>query len=304
MIALRPTLAAPSPSYPPRRPPKPWSRLRRACGAAAAGLALAACHPQLAGTQPEPTPYLGADAGASALDRDEDTIPDDRDQCPDDAEDLDGFADDDGCYDADNDRDGLEDQSDLCPGDPEDVDSFDDGDGCPDPDNDQDRIADGEDSCPNDAEVYNGTDDGDGCPDRGLVELRTAGVILSLERVYFADGSAALQPVSQPILDALAATLQGNPQIRLIEVGGHADRRGRDRGDLDLARRRAEAVVAFLVGRGVDPARLRTERYGASCPLDAGSGADARARNRRVELVILETDQGTVDRDQACRPPP
>ena len=64
-------------------------------------------------------------------DRDGDGLADADDTCPDDAEDLDGFEDSDGCPDLDNDGDGLVDVQDRCPNEPEDVDGHDDADGCP-----------------------------------------------------------------------------------------------------------------------------------------------------------------------------
>jgi len=109
----------------------------------------------------------GSEGEAPAGDRDQDSLPDAKDQCPDDAEDRDGFEDSDGCPDMDNDQDGVPDATDLCPTDPEDRDGFEDVDGCPDPDNDQDRILDPDDRCPNEAETYNGIEDSDGCPDGG-----------------------------------------------------------------------------------------------------------------------------------------
>jgi hypothetical protein len=98
-------------------------------------------------------------------DRDADGIPDASDKCPDQPEDMDSFADADGCPDPDNDQDGLVDAKDKCPNEPEDKDSFEDEDGCPDPDNDKDKILDMNDRCPNEPETMNGRTDTDGCPD-------------------------------------------------------------------------------------------------------------------------------------------
>jgi MYXO-CTERM domain-containing protein len=80
-------------------------------------------------------------------DRDGDGIPDGSDQCVDDPEDLDSYADGDGCPDPDNDADGVLDVNDGAPNDPEDKDGFNDGDGVPDPDNDGDGIKDADDKC-------------------------------------------------------------------------------------------------------------------------------------------------------------
>lgn len=82
------------------------------------------------------------------FDEDGDGVEDSRDECPELAEDRDGFEDGDGCPDADNDDDGVPDDVDRCP-EPEDEDDFEDEDGCKDPDNDGDGVLDAVDQCPN-----------------------------------------------------------------------------------------------------------------------------------------------------------
>ena len=94
-------------------------------------------------------------------DLDKDGVPNKKDQCPTEAEDRDGFQDDDGCPDPDNDKDGIADASDKCPLQAEDMDGFEDQDGCPDVDNDKDGVPDAKDQCPNDAQ---GADGANGCP--------------------------------------------------------------------------------------------------------------------------------------------
>ena len=100
-----------------------------------------------------------------ARDTDRDKVPDDRDGCVDQPEDLDGFEDTDGCPDLDNDHDGVADTADKCADLAEDMDGFQDEDGCPDLDNDQDGVADTADKCPNEPEDFDGDLDTDGCPD-------------------------------------------------------------------------------------------------------------------------------------------
>ena len=167
-------------------------------------------------------------------DRDGDGIPDDVDKCPDEPEDNDGFQDEDGCPDPDNDNDGIPDVDDKCPNEPEDKDGFQDEDGCPDPDNDNDGIPDKDDKCPNEPETYNGFEDEDGCPDRGRVVVTDTSIEI-LDKIYFEYDKAIIKPESYPILDAVAATLQGNPSITLIEIQGHTDERGDDEYNLDLS---------------------------------------------------------------------
>lgn len=103
--------------------------------------------------------------GGEPEDTDHDGIADDMDKCPTDAEDKDGYQDEDGCPDPDNDGDEIPDVKDKCPNDAEDKDGFQDDDGCPELDNDGDGIPDAKDKCPNQAETKNGFQDEDGCPD-------------------------------------------------------------------------------------------------------------------------------------------
>lgn len=93
-------------------------------------------------------------------DQDKDGVGDDDDECPELAEDKDGFEDHDGCPDFDNDDDGVPDEEDRCPTEQEDEDEFEDDDGCPDPDNDGDGLRDQQDACPDAA----GPAANKGCP--------------------------------------------------------------------------------------------------------------------------------------------
>jgi len=220
------------------------------------------------------------------LDRDGDGIPDKVDKCPDDPEDKDGFEDTDGCPDPDNDKDGIPDVDDLCPNEPEDKDGFEDQDGCPDPDNDKDRILDKDDKCPNEPETYNGFQDEDGCPDKGRVVLRR-GKLEILDKIYFETGKAIIKPVSFPILDAITATLKGNPAILLLEIQGHADERGNDDDNMRLTEARAASVKAYLVEHGVEDKRLQSHGYGETKPVCPQHNDKCWSQNRRVEFVIL-----------------
>jgi OmpA-OmpF porin, OOP family len=219
-------------------------------------------------------------------DRDGDGIPDNVDKCPDDPEDKDGFEDQDGCPDPDNDKDRILDVDDLCPNDPEDYDGFEDKDGCPDPDNDKDRILDVNDKCPNEPETYNGFQDDDGCPDQGRVIVRK-GKLEILDKIYFETDKTDIKPVSFPLLDAIAATIKGNPQLQLIEIQGHADERGSDQHNLELTDGRAHSVMRALVERGVNPGTLRARGYGETKPICTAHNENCWSQNRRSEFIIL-----------------
>ncbi len=220
-------------------------------------------------------------------DRDGDGLLDDVDQCPDDPEDFDKFQDEDGCPDPDNDQDGILDVDDLCPNDPEDMDGWEDEDGCPDPDNDKDRILDNDDRCPNEPETRNGFEDEDGCPDRGRVIL-TGTKIEILDKVFFEYNKDIIKSESFPILDAVAATLEGNPDIQKVEIQGHTDEQGNDAYNLDLSNRRAAAVRRYLIDKGIAEDRLDSQGYGETQPLDNRRTQAAYAKNRRVEFLIIK----------------
>lgn len=232
-------------------------------------------------------------------DRDGDGLLDDVDACPDDPEDRDGYQDDDGCPDDDNDSDGMLDMDDLCPDDPEDGDDFEDQDGCPDLDNDGDRILDVDDACPNDPETYNGEQDEDGCPDTGIVEWGDTGLTI-FRKIQFETDSARIEQDSLEIVDAIAAALNGNTDVRLVEVQGHADERGSDEYNLALTRDRAAAVMEALVQRGVDRRRMRSEGYGEYCPVDARSIPVAWETNRRVEVKLIVDANGPTGVEVSC----
>jgi outer membrane protein OmpA-like peptidoglycan-associated protein len=248
-------------------------------------------------------------------DSDGDGLLDDVDQCPNDAEDFDGFQDEDGCPDLDNDGDGVLDVNDGCPNDPEDIDGFEDEDGCPDPDNDGDGILDVDDQCPNEPGTpeNNGCPDpdrdGDGVPDRvdncpdepGTVEnhgcqdaqlvVIGAGQLEILEKVYFKTGSHKLQKRSFALLDNVAEVMNSHPEIEIIRVEGHSDATGSLKFNMRLSKQRANTVVRYLVGRGkVTRERLISEGFGPTRPLvpDATT-KEERAQNRRVEFHIVDT---------------
>jgi outer membrane protein OmpA-like peptidoglycan-associated protein len=187
----------------------------------------------------------------------------------------------------DSDHDGIADAVDYCPTAAEDKDGLDDEDGCPDVDNDGDRIPDADDKCPNEPETYNGFDDTDGCPDRGRVVVTDTSIEI-LEQIYFAKDSEAIESRSRPIVEAIAATLAGNPEIAKVEIGGHASS---DEGDVwGLSAHRAAAVRDALVARGIAGTRIVIVPYGATQPVGGidkavDKGVD---KDRRVELAIAE----------------
>lgn len=189
----------------------------------------------------------------------------------------------------DSDGDGVPDSRDACPHEREDIDGYDDHDGCPeeDPDSDQDGVPDNEDDCPNEKETINGIDDDDGCPDTGDKRVvYEDGEFQVLDMVQFEHGSAEIKPESYSLLNQIALVIKANPQIGHVRVQGHTDDTGPRDVNIALSRQRAESVRSYLIRRGVSPKRLRAEGHGYDRPLVDSKSEKARAKNRRVQFVI------------------
>jgi OOP family OmpA-OmpF porin len=77
-----------------------------------------------------------------------------------------------------------------------------------------------------------------------------------------------------------------NESSAAFVVQGYTDSRGSDALNQDLSQRRAEAVRAYLVRRGVPSDRITAQGMGASNPIADNDTAEGRADNRRVELVV------------------
>lgn len=99
---------------------------------------------------------------------------------------------------------------------------------------------------------------------------------------YFDYDSSDLKPEAMRALDVHAKDLQSSGQRVVLE--GHTDERGTREYNMALGERRAKAVQRYLVLQGVSPAQLELVSYGEERPVATGSGEEAWAQNRRVEL--------------------
>ena len=115
--------------------------------------------------------------------------------------------------------------------------------------------------------------------------------------VTFAVDSANISPTFRSTLDVIANSLIKYPNS-LIDVLGHTDSTGSDSYNLDLSKRRADAVRSYLVQRGVSSARIETIGYGEQYPRASNDTAEGRALNRRVEIKITPISQQDVSAAQ------
>jgi OmpA-OmpF porin, OOP family len=108
---------------------------------------------------------------------------------------------------------------------------------------------------------------------------------IALYGIYFDTDKAVVKSESQPTLGEIAKLLTSQPQLSVFIVG-HTDNQGAHDYNLDLSRRRAEAVAAELVkSYRIAPQRLRTAGVGFLAPVGSNATDAGRALNRRVELV-------------------
>jgi outer membrane protein OmpA-like peptidoglycan-associated protein len=89
------------------------------------------------------------------------------------------------------------------------------------------------------------------------------------------------------LCDQVAAVLRAHPELSLVRIEGHTDDTGDHLDNIALSRRRADAVRAQLMARGVEGTRLESVGFGAARPLVEGTDAAARTQNRRVEFTIV-----------------
>ncbi|HEC59819.1 MAG TPA: OmpA family protein [Methylophaga sp.] len=174
----------------------------------------------------------------------------------------------------DSDSDGVFDDQDMCPNTPAgvQVDSV----GCP-LDTDKDGVADYKDMCP--GTPLGTVVDEAGCPLKGEK-------ILSLTGVNFAFDKAVLTPNAETVLEEAVTLLKNSDSVIEVRVEGHTDSVGAEAYNQKLSQERAEAVVAYLVSRGVKERSLKAVGMGETSPVADNTTADGRAENRRVDFVV------------------
>jgi outer membrane protein OmpA-like peptidoglycan-associated protein len=169
--------------------------------------------------------------------------------------------------------------------------------GCPDPDSDGDTVVDRLDNCP----IEPGPPDNAGCPNRQLVRI-VSGKLEMLDTVYFQLDKAIIEQRSYALLDNVAAVLGAHPKL-VVQVEGHTDSRGDAAHNMDLSQRRAQAVVDYLVAKGLARAQLQARGFGATRPIADNATDDGRSHNRRVAFTITGGEQIQQRPDDPAKQP-
>ena len=119
------------------------------------------------------------------------------------------------------------------------------------------------------------------------IELKNIkiGSKIALRNVFFDTGRSDIRSESNAELDRLVQLLKDVPSLK-IELSGHTDNTGSAQSNIQLSQDRANAVVNYLVSKGISKDRLVAKGYGSDRPVDSNSTADGRQNNRRTEFEI------------------
>ncbi len=109
---------------------------------------------------------------------------------------------------------------------------------------------------------------------------------INRSRLYFYTAKHELTPASKTKLDHVVQYVKADPSVSGFFIDGHTDSVGRRVYNLDLSKRRAEAVTEYLVANGVDEALITTRYHGERYPVASNASAAGRSQNRRVTLRL------------------
>lgn len=112
-------------------------------------------------------------------------------------------------------------------------------------------------------------------------------VLVTLEGTHFDFDKSTLRPDAIAKLDHAVQLMTDNASIK-VAIEGHTDSVGSETYNQSLSERRAQAVVDYLMGRGIDGSRLTPTGYGEARPVATNDTDEGRARNRRVDLIVVE----------------
>ena len=180
-----------------------------------------------------------------------------------------------GCPDADN--DGIADKDDKCPQ----VAGPKENNGCPWPDTDRDGVLDKDDECPEEA----GPASNKGCPEV-TQEVQTQ-LNSFAKTILFDVGKSTIRPESATVLNNIVNVLNKYKNSK-FSVEGYTDTSGNKDKNQRLSEDRAYSVKAYLVDKGINPARLSAKGFGPEKPIASNKTKKGRELNRRVEINLVK----------------
>ena len=149
--------------------------------------------------------------------------------------------------------------------------------GCP--DSDEDGISDYEDECP----YLKGTPETFGCPS---ADNKKSGYQKSNDFMEFESNSSNIKSQYFPFLDRLAFQIKNNQQLKIV-IEGHTDQEGNHLYNYHLSQQRAHNVRNYFYEKGVPIERVEMHFFGETKPKIDRNTEFAKARNRRVELIVF-----------------
>jgi len=179
----------------------------------------------------------------------------------------------------DSDKDGIPDFKDDCP-----TVFARTKDGCP-RDTDGDGVLDSVDLCPD----IKGDKNNGGCPilEDAQNTIDMTQIVNLSERIYFELDSFVIKGQSKPDLDEIAAIMIEYPETRFM-VEGHTDLGGKRAYNQKLSENRANAVLEYLISKGVKSSNLERVGYGFTRPKYDNENVDLRTKNRRVDIKLIK----------------
>lgn len=112
------------------------------------------------------------------------------------------------------------------------------------------------------------------------------GSLLRLNKIYFEQGDYTIQRNSYEELNELLLLLEQYPEM-VVRLEGHTDRLGGREANMVLSRNRVEEIRKYLIRRGIDQKRIKTQAFGGTRPISTENNEQSRQLNRRVEVRIL-----------------
>ncbi|KYF94248.1 hypothetical protein BE20_00800 [Sorangium cellulosum] len=222
-------------------------------------------------------------------DRDGDGIADAVDACPDTRGTPSPAPRQNGCP-GDADGDGVLDRVDACPSLAGDSSPDRSRNGCPE-DIDGDGLKPPEDACPRERGARDPDPTQSGCPRNIRIRDREIALLRPIRFVmYGRDRKDTVEPIPDEVLTEVREVLEQHPEIKLVEVRGHADDAGDPAFNLRIAQERADTVRLWLVEAGIPKEKLVAKGYGDADPIAPNRTQEDRQKNRRVQLFIVREE--------------